>query len=198
MRTLFLPELRRGFSQEWVLMWHMSQPFAILQSNLKQDKSRTGEHLSEQMPRRREKGLRNEKKGFWRKRSREEHWKRHSRMLSWLLVYLVKVLEKWGDSRHITWRNRFNLLRKKINDFLSGYTFSKTCEISIFYQGKNLHLGHRKSTNPLNSANKPAKWGEKASIAHCKIDTARTADVFQSLWKPRPVLLRRLRKWRVP
>lgn len=153
MRTLFLPELRRGFSQEWVLMWHMSQPFAILQSNLKQKQSRIGEYLSEQMPRRREEGLWNEKKRFWGKRGKEEHWKRHSRMLRGLLVYIVKGLEKWGDSRHFAWRNRFNLLRKRINDYLSGYTFSKTCEISILHQRKSHHLGRRKSTSPLNSAN---------------------------------------------
>lgn len=153
MRTLFLPELRRGFSQEWVFVWHVSQPFAILQSNLKQDKSRTGEHLPEQMPRKRKEGLRNEKKGFWGKRSKEQHWKRHNRMLRWLLVYLVKGLEKWGDWRHIAWRNRFNLLRKRINDYLSGYTFSKTCEISIFHQRKSHHLGRGKSPSSLSSAN---------------------------------------------
>lgn len=153
MRPLFLPDLHIDFSQEWVLMRHMPQPFAISQRDLQQKQSRIGEHLSEQVFRRREAGLRTEEKIIWGKISREEYRNHHSRKFGWFLVYLIKGLEKWGNSRHFTWWNRLNLLRKRIKDFLSEYTFSKTCEVSIFHQGKSHHSGSLKSTSTLNSAN---------------------------------------------
>ena len=190
MRTLFLPQLCIGFSQEWFLMRDLPYPFTILQPDLKQDEPTAGEHLPEQVLRPGEAELRSEAKDFWGKRSWEERRKSRSWERSRLLVYLVEGLEKRGDSRYLKRWDRLNLLRKGINDLSSEYTFSKTCEISIFHKGNSHSQGHIKSASPLKctsvlkSACEPAKGREEGSLAHCKIGAAGTADVLQPLWEP--------------